>query len=202
MSQKRARAARRSVATEQPKAPERRTVRVSRSRLWLGAAGAAVVVLVAVGVILARGTGPAQAVRTSSGGAVSLSGTDPITGKSVSVADYAGKPVVLNVWASWCPGCNEEAADLRTFVERHPDVQVIGIDTQDSKGGARGFYDKWGWRHPSISDPGGSIASSLGLQGLPTTFFLDRGHRIVTQIVGATDLAGFEQGLDTALSGA
>ncbi len=65
---------------------------------------------------------------------------------------------------------------------------------------ARDFYARWGWKHPSIDDPRGEISKSLGLQGTPTTFFLDSSHRIVTRIVGETDLAGFEQGLAAVLS--
>ena len=111
-----------------------------------------------------------------------------------------GTPLVLNVWGSWCPGCNAEAADLARFARSHPNVQVIGIDTQDTSGGAKSFYRKWGWQHPSIADPKGELAARLGVQGYPTTFFLNARHRVVTQIIGATSLAGFNQGLAAAMS--
>jgi peroxiredoxin len=130
---------------------------------------------------------------------VSFSGTDPITGDTVSLADYSGTPVVLNVWGSWCPGCVAEAEDLRRFAADHPEVQVIGIDLQDSVGAAKEFYERWRWTHPSVFDPDGEISFSLGLQGTPSTFFLDRQHRIVTRIVGVTDYAGFEQGLEATV---
>jgi len=58
---------------------------------------------------------------------------------------------------------------------------VLGVDTQDSTGGARAFYRKWHWRHPSIADPNGSLAAGLAVTGLPTTFFLDRRHRVVAK---------------------
>ena len=197
MSQRKARELRRG-STEEPPAPTPGGRR--RSTVVIVAVGALVVALLAAGVLIARGTGPAQAVSSASGPSVSFSGEDPITGKNVSLADYAGKPVVINVWASWCAGCADEAVDLRTFVERHPEVQMIGVDLQDTKDAARAFYARWGWRHPGVFDPRGEISASLGLQGTPTTFFLDREHRIVTRIVGATDLAGFERGLKEALS--
>jgi len=160
----------------------------------------AVTLLVAVGVVLAtksdRQVRPVPAQATVG---VSISGTDPITGDTVDLDDYRGKPVVINVWASWCPGCNEEAVDLRRFAEMHPEAQLIGIDTEDSAGDARAFYARWGWTHPSVFDPNGAIAADLGLRGLPSTFFLDRQHRVAARIVGATDLAGFENGLAQAL---
>ncbi len=127
-----------------------------------------------------------------------LEGRDPVTGERVDLAEFAGSPVVVNVWASWCPGCHEEAADLRRFAEAHPDVVVLGIDIQDTEAGARGFYERWEWQHPSIFDPSGALAAKLRLQGLPTTYFLDAEHRMVAQIVGETDFDGFVAGLERA----
>ena len=168
-------------------------------RLWVVAGAALVAVLLGVGVLAARGNGSAQPIAERSGDAVSFSGTDPVTGRQVSLDAFAGKPVVVNIWGSWCPGCNVEATDLLRFAAAHPEVQVVGVDLQDSKDAAKDFYRRWHWRHPSVFDPDGEISYSLGLQGTPSTFFLDRQHRIVTRIVGATDRAGFEQGLQTAL---
>jgi thiol-disulfide isomerase/thioredoxin len=164
-----------------------------------------IVVLAALvgGYFVARDNGPAPATRVTQGsdGSLELAGTDPITGRHVDLAAYRGKPLVLNVWGSWCPGCNAEAADLARFARSHPNVQVVGIDTQDSPGGARAFYRKWGWRHPSIADPKGELAAQLGVQGFPTTYFLDARHQVQTQIIGATNLAGFERGIAATTSG-
>ena len=139
------------------------------------------------------------AISQASGQAPSLHGRDPITGRQVSLAQFAGRPVVLNVWASWCTGCNQEAADLARFAARHGEAQVLGVDTQDSTGGARAFYRKWHWHHPSIADPSGSLSARLAVPGLPTTYFLDRQHRVVGKIIGAGNLAEFDQGLRRAL---
>lgn len=154
------------------------------------------------GYFAARSNGPAAATRVSdrSNGALELAGTDPITGDHVDLASYRGKPVVVNVWGSWCTGCIAEAADLERFAETHPNVQVIGVDTQDTSGGAKAFYRKWGWHHPSIADPHGDLAARLRIQGTPTTFFLNSRHQVVTQIIGATDEAGFVRGLRAATS--
>lgn len=125
---------------------------------------------------------------------VVLGGTDPVTGKPVSLASFRGKPIVLNAWASWCTGCAAEARALAQFARSHPRAQVIGIDIQDSKGGAKSFYRRFDWRHPSIFDPSGKLAVRLGVRGLPTTLFLDRQHRVVAQIAGETNLDGFVRG--------
>jgi thiol-disulfide isomerase/thioredoxin len=159
----------------------------------------ALAAVLGVGIVAARGTGAAEPIAERSGATVSFAGSDPVTGKRVSLDDYAGKPVVINVWGSWCPGCVAEANDLRRFADAHPEAQVIGVDLQDAESAAKQFYARWGWSHPSVSDPEGEISYALGLQGTPSTFFLDRKHRIVTRIVGETDYAGFERGLEAAL---
>jgi thiol-disulfide isomerase/thioredoxin len=144
------------------------------------------VVLAAVAGL--AGAGVALAARP----APKISGTDPVSGKHVSLAQFKGHPVVINVWASWCSGCNEEADDLSRFADAHHEVRMLGIDVQDSKAGARLFYRVHDQEWPSIFDPSGRIAQRLGSVGLPTTFFLDRRHRIVGELAGAGTFAQFQ----------
>ena len=205
MSGRRAKQARR----DRRAAPPGKRRWLTERNLALVAAATAIVVAVVGGLAIAhkRNSGasaglppaPPGAVSQASGSAPSLQGRDPITGRPVSLAQFAGRPVVLNVWASWCTGCNQEAADLARFAASHPGAQVLGVDTQDTTGGARAFYRKWRWHHPSISDPNGSLSARLAVTGLPTTYFLDRRHRFAGEIVGAGNLAEFEQGLRLAL---
>jgi thiol-disulfide isomerase/thioredoxin len=184
---------------------------MTRDRALVVGATLLVLAIVVAGVVLARnepsGESPARdrpAARGSQPTAIdptaapALAGEDPITGKTVRLADFEGKALVINVWASWCPGCNKEAADLREFAAAHPDIVVLGLDFQDTRTGARAFYRRWDWTHPSIWDAAGTKTSSIGLIGMPTTYFLDDRHRIVAQVVGATDRAGFERGLEIA----
>jgi thiol-disulfide isomerase/thioredoxin len=114
----------------------------------------------------------------------------------VSLDEFRGKPVVLAIWASWCHGCNEEGPHLSKVAAARRDVHFVGLNYRDDRGGARGFSTKYSWRFPSIEDATGEIAFSLGLQGTPTTLFLDRDHREIGRIVGATDAAGFEDAVD------
>jgi thiol-disulfide isomerase/thioredoxin len=188
----------------------------SRRKRWLSerriaylAATVAIVVAVVGGFAIAhkRNGGSAAdalsalpgAVSHARGEAPSVHGRDPITGRQVSLTQFARRPVVLNVWASWCTGCNQEAADLARFAASHPNAQVLGVDTQDTSGGSRAFYRKWHWHHPSIADPSGSLSAQLAVTGLPTTYFLDRQHRVIAKIVGAGNLAEFDRGLRLAL---
>jgi thiol-disulfide isomerase/thioredoxin len=172
---------------------------VTRRRALLAALVAAVVAVVVAGVLVARGDDePAVVASDEATPAPELSGVDPITGKQVRLSDYEGRPVVINVWASWCPPCHDEAPALARFAREHPEAQLIGIDIKDVEGPARDFYRRYGWRHPSIFDPSGEKAASLGLQGQPITYFLNEDHEIVETIAGASDFAGFEAGLERA----
>lgn len=130
--------------------------------------------------------------------APSLAGPDAITGKPVSLAGFAGEPVVVHVWASWCSPCAEEADALARFAAAHPDVAVLGIDFQDDPASARRFSERFDWEHPSIADPQGELAARLALLDLPTTIFLSAEGRIVSRINGPADLAALEDGLERA----
>ena len=163
-----------------------------------GGIGVLVVLVAAVAVLRGGGSGGAAVAAGTGDAAPAIEGKDPVTGQEVSLTDYEGKPVVVNIWASWCPGCNDEAEDLRKLAADHPEAQVIGIDIQDTEDGARDFYRRWGWKHPSVFDKSGNLAARYGLQGLPTTVFLDSEHRVVGRIVGAGTLVQFEDGLSRA----
>lgn len=82
-------------------------------------------------------------------------------------ADSDRKPVVINVWGSWCPGCIAEAEDrvaLRLTIPRCRSSASM----QHSRDAAKEFYERWRWTHPSVFDPDGEISFSLGLQGTST----------------------------------
>lgn len=182
-------------------ATPRQRQRTSRRRLAVAVAVVALAAVLAAGVVAARQTGPAVAVRgAGTGEPVALSGVEVRTGRTIDLNEFRGRPVVINIWASWCPGCNAEAAALGRFARAHPEAAVVGVNLQDSTAAALGFYDRHGWTFPSISDPDGRLAFGLGLQGTPTTIVLDAEHREVARIIGETDEAGFTDALTRATS--
>lgn len=172
---------------------------MTRARGVAALLAGAVIALVVAGVLVARdGDEPVVVASDGFEQAPQLSGVDPITGKRVRLSDYEGRPVVINVWASWCPPCHDEAPDLARLAREHPEAQLLGIDIKDEEDAARAFYREYRWRHPSIFDPTGEKAASLGLQGQPITYFLNEDHEIVETIAGAGDFAAFEAGLERA----
>lgn len=139
---------------------------------------------------------------TSAGGgsgddAMIFTGTT-LDGESFDLEDYRGKAVVVNFWASWCGFCEAEMADLLEFAAAHPDVAVVGVAVNDDEQAARGAAQSWGLTFPSVFDPDGAIFAEFDGQGLPTTVFFDRDLVPRKTVVGQTDLAGFEAGLQKA----
>jgi cytochrome c biogenesis protein CcmG, thiol:disulfide interchange protein DsbE len=97
-----------------------------------------------------------------------------------SLADHAGKVVVLNVWASWCPPCTKEMPMLQRTHERIEPRGgiVLGIDTQDATDKALGFLREKGITFQSLRDRDREYGRELGVSGYPETFVIDRAGRI------------------------
>jgi thiol-disulfide isomerase/thioredoxin len=154
-------------------------------------------------VVLANGASGEPAEPRDDGPAVGaraprLAGTNAVTGGPVSLADYRGSVVVINVWASWCDDCAKEAEALRRFANRNPKVPVLGLDIEDTPADARAYYERWKLDHPSILDPEGAQAAKLGVSALPETVVLNRDHLIVRRITGPTSLGELEEAVAEA----
>ena len=157
-----------------------------------------IVIVVAVVVVAAV---LAFAARDSSGGgeaaaAGSYAG-EVISTDEFKVADYAGKPLVVNLFGSWCPPCNAEAPDLATFAEQNPDAQVVGIACEDTQDDAEGFMAEHGLTYPLVVDDGSQV-QEFGITAFPTTIFYDAQGKEVDRLVGAATLDQFNASLAKA----
>ncbi len=111
-------------------------------------------------------------------------------GKQVSLATYAGRPVVLNFFASWCGPCQKETPLLARFYRsHHGKVLVIGIDAFDRLGAATSFVRARGVTYPVAFDQSASVTLSYGITQLPQTLFLNSEHQIVRHVFGALTMA-------------
>lgn len=127
-----------------------------------------------------------------------LAGKDVFTGKVVALSHYVGKPVFVNFWGSWCEGCKAEARTLAAFAKAHsPELAFIGVDTIDSRAGAKAFYKRYDTDYPSIWDPRGMLSGSW-TRGTPTTLVFDRKHRFVLRIEGPASKAQLDAALKRA----
>ena len=114
-----------------------------------------------------------------------------------AVADYAGKPLVVNLFGSWCPPCNAEAPDLGTFAKDNPGAQVVGIACEDTQEAAEDFMTQYGLTYPMVLDDG-SLVSEFGITAYPTTIFFDAAGKEVDRLVGASTLDQFNASLAKA----
>lgn len=107
-------------------------------------------------------------------------------GFTAMLGELRGTPVLVNVWASWCGPCNEEAPLLAAAHERYGDrVQFIGVDILDARVSARGFIETHGWTWPNVYDAEGDIRDALGLIGQPVTLFYDADGTLIATWTGA-----------------
>lgn len=107
-------------------------------------------------------------------------------GTQISLSGYAGKPVIVNFFASWCGPCQQETPLLAGFYRsHHGQLAVLGIDANDRSGKALAFLHEKGAGYPVAFDPQASVATLYGVVALPQTFFLNAKHQIVRHVVGA-----------------
>ena len=97
-----------------------------------------------------------------------------------SLADYRGKVVVLNMWASWCTPCRQEVPLLQKTQDKiaQRGGTVLGIDTQDASADALQFLRARGATFPSLRDRDRSYVHEFGVTGYPETFLIDRRGRV------------------------
>ena len=113
-----------------------------------------------------------------------------LDGKTVDLASYAGKVVVLNVWGSWCSPCRKEAPDLAGAARdlADDDVVFLGINTKDpSPDQGLAFERRFEVPYDSLYDPSGrnllSFRGTLNPSAIPSTVVIDRQGRVAASIL-------------------
>jgi cytochrome c biogenesis protein CcmG, thiol:disulfide interchange protein DsbE len=97
-----------------------------------------------------------------------------------SIAEHRGKWVLVNLWASWCPPCREEAPALERFYRRYRerDSTVVGINVQDNRDDALAFLGEHQATYPQLRSVGDERSAAFGSTGVPESFLVDPRGRL------------------------
>ena len=125
-----------------------------------------------------------------------LSG-ETLSGEQLSMADFAGKTVLVNVWGSWCVPCREEVDDLVAARRELPtgSVAFLGINIRDNRAAAQAFEDRYSVTWPSLHDPTSSLLlgfrDSLAASAVPTTYIIDADGQVAARMLNKQTASTF-----------
>ena len=121
----------------------------------------------------------------------------------VNLTELRGTPLVINFWASWCDPCRAEAPRLERSWRsaKSRGVLFVGLNQKDTREDARDFIRSFGLTFPHVRDPGNGTARAWGVTGLPETFFIDGGGRVVSHVIGVVSDEQLAAGVRAAVSG-
>lgn len=130
--------------------------------------------------------------------------TAPLRDGRVALRELRDVPVVLNVWASWCVPCREEAPLLQRTWERDArprGVLMLGLDMQDAQEDARAFMRDFHISYLNIRDPTNDTSRRYGATGIPETFFISPRGEIVGHVIGVVTTEQLRAGITAAKTG-
>lgn len=142
--------------------------------------------LIAVGIIFV-GVRAWQQQAMPKGQAPEISGV-ATNGKSVSLSDFRGRPLMLYFWATWCRICEFEQSSIRSIAQDHP-VLSVALRSGNTMQVER-YLQEHGLQFSTLTDEFGEIAAQYGVRGTPTAFFIDAKGRIRSIEVGYTSESG------------
>ena len=115
-----------------------------------------------------------------------------LDGKMVSLADYSGEVVFLNIWATWCPPCVEEMPSMEKLYQelKEEGLEILAVSIDESGAEAVGpFVAKHKLSFPVLLDPRGEIKALYQVTGIPESYIIDKNGIVVEKIVGPRNWA-------------
>jgi thiol-disulfide isomerase/thioredoxin len=121
-------------------------------------------------------------------------------GEKIRVSELAGRPAIINFWATWCGPCKQEIPVIQAAYERNSasGLQFLAV-TDETQNEVRTFYADFGMSFPVLFDQGGAAGRKYRVQSIPTTIFIDRDGVVVARHIGVLDAALLDEYLAQAL---
>lgn len=119
-----------------------------------------------------------------------------LDGSPVQLRGFTAKPMVLNLWATWCPPCRHEMPVLRDAQRRHPEIAFVFVNQGESAAAINAYLAREQLDIDNVFvDPAGAVGQRAASFAFPTTLFFDGAGMLAMRQVGALDAAGLEQRL-------
>ena len=123
-----------------------------------------------------------------------------LNGGASTIGAFLDRPVVLNFFASWCAPCVAEMPALEAVQQQRPDVAFIGLAFNDTRTRAQEIVADTGVAYATGLDPDSAIGNSLGILGIPTTFFFTADGEVVYQHTGGLTANQITEHIDAHLT--
>ena len=167
---------------------------LSARRRWIGGIGA----LLVAGAALVGGMAIAGRAAEGQGSEIALK-REPVVGalapgftlinlegEQVSLDDFHGRPVLINLWATWCGPCRIEMPAIQSRFEKYQDdgFAVLAVNFDEQQSVVQSFRDEFGLTFQILLDPGAKVQNLYRNRSYPSSFFIDRAGVIQVQHIG------------------
>lgn len=126
-------------------------------------------------------------------------------GKQLKLADFKGKVVYLDFWASWCGPCRKSFGWMNEAQAKYgaQGLQIIGVNLDEKEADAQNFLKETAAKFNVVFDQSGKLPSTYGVKGMPTSFLIGRDGKVIAEHVGFKDAdrTALEARIQSALEG-
>jgi peroxiredoxin len=114
-----------------------------------------------------------------------------LNGNKIALSDFKGRVIFLNFWATWCPSCVEEMADIQRLHQLFEGKKfvIVTINVKESRSQIKRFLESQKLTFTTLMDPSGETLNRFSIRAIPTTIILDRSGRVIDTIIGPRDWA-------------